>query len=83
MNYLYALPSYLPSLPSFPSLSLPQNIQKRFLAYVLKKTIGHLVKGGEVDPARLNTQIREGKVEIEGVELDEEVRRSRSLLCCE
>ncbi|CED82200.1 Cytoplasm to vacuole targeting protein [Phaffia rhodozyma] len=74
MNYLSSLPSYFSSfgLPSFPTLSLPQNIQKRLFAYLLNRSIGHLVKGGEVDPERLTAQVRQGKVEIEGLELDEE-----------
>lgn len=71
----FTLPSLptLPTsyLPSFPSL--PQNLQRRFLSYVLKKSFGHLVKDGALDPERIEAQVVTGHVEVKGVELDESV----------
>jgi autophagy-related protein 2 len=73
---MFALPSFfsLPfALPSLPSISLPANIQKRFLSYVLKKALGRFVKAGGLDVERIQAQVSEGWVEIEGLELDIEV----------
>jgi autophagy-related protein 2 len=79
-SYLASLTSIfggLPSLPSLPSLpgfpSLPQNIQRRFVSFVLKRSLGHLVKAGALDPERLEAQVGTGLIEIRGAELDEEV----------
>lgn len=69
---LHSLPTLPTSyLPSFPSL--PQNLQRRFLSYVLKKSLGHLVKDGALDPERIEAQVVTGHVEVKGVELDESV----------
>ena len=80
MNYLWSLFS-LPSLPALPTgylpslPSLPQNLQRRFLSFVLKRSLGHLVKAGALDPERLEAQVVTGHVEVKGVELDEDVSR--------
>lgn len=79
MSFLSSLSSYftLPSLPSLPSFpSLPQNIQRRFLSFLLKRSLGHLVKEGALDPERLEAQVGSGTVEIKGAELNEQVRPS-------
>jgi autophagy-related protein 2 len=75
LSSLFSLPS-LPALPTsyLPSLpSLPQNLQRRFLSFVLKRSLGHLVKAGALDPDRLEAQVVTGHVEVKGVELDEDV----------
>ena len=65
------------SLPSLPSISLPASIQRRFLSYVLKRALGRFVKAGGLDVDRIQAQLGEGWVEIEGLEVDTEVRVAR------
>ncbi|ORX39665.1 hypothetical protein BD324DRAFT_648300 [Kockovaella imperatae] len=71
---MVALPSFFSfpwSLPPLPPISLPANIQRRFLSYVLKRTLGRFVKPGGLDVDRIQAQMSEGWVEIEGLEIDE------------
>jgi autophagy-related protein 2 len=73
---MFSLPSFLSfpfSLPSLPSISLPENIQRRFLSYVLKRALGRFVKAGGLDVERIQAQISEGWVEIEGLEINTDV----------
>ncbi|WVF72370.1 hypothetical protein IAT40_007185 [Kwoniella sp. CBS 6097] len=71
---MFTLPSFLSSLPfslpSLPSISLPANIQRRFLSYILKRYLGGFVKHEALDADRIQAQISEGWVEIEGLEVD-------------
>lgn len=67
------LPFAFPTF-SFPSISLPAAIQSRFVAFVLQKSIGHLVKPGQLDSNQINAQIGSGYVEIKDVEVNEDVR---------
>lgn len=78
---MFAFPSYLSfpwslPLPSLPSISLPANIQRRFLSYILKRSLGKFVKAGGLDAERIQAQISEGRVEIEGLEIDVDVSGS-------
>ncbi|QRW18380.1 autophagy-related protein 2 [Rhizoctonia solani] len=57
-------------LPTF-GISLPANIQRRFLSFVLKYFLGHLVKPGQLDDHKIDAQIGSGRVEIKDVELDD------------
>ena len=73
---MFSLPAFLSfpfSLPTLPSISLPANIQRRFLSYVLKRALGRFVKAGGLDVERIQAQISEGWVEVEGLEIDTEV----------
>nr|ODN96840.1 hypothetical protein L204_03549 [Cryptococcus depauperatus CBS 7855] len=71
---MISLPSFLTnfsfSLPSLPSISLPDNIQRRFLSYVLKRTLGRFVAHQALDAERIQAQISEGRVELESLEAD-------------
>nr|XP_019013281.1 uncharacterized protein I206_01346 [Kwoniella pini CBS 10737]OCF52062.1 hypothetical protein I206_01346 [Kwoniella pini CBS 10737] len=71
---MFSLPAFLTTfpftLPSLPSVSLPANIQRRFLSYVLKRSLGRFVKGEALDAERIQAQLSEGWVEIEGLEVD-------------
>lgn len=58
----------------FPSLSIPAGVQRQFFAFVLQRTLGHLVKPGQLDSRQIDAQIGNGFVEIKHVELDEQVR---------
>jgi autophagy-related protein 2 len=74
---MFALPSFLSfplQLPSFPTISLPANIQRRFLSYVLKRALGRFIKSG-LDVDKIQGQISAGWVELEGLHVDEQVRR--------
>jgi len=68
------LPFQLPSL-SLPSFSVPAAIQRRFIAFVLQKSLGHLVKPGQLDGNKINAQLGSGYVEVKDVQLDEQVGR--------
>ncbi|KAJ1308011.1 hypothetical protein OPQ81_002082 [Rhizoctonia solani] len=57
-------------LPTF-GISLPANIQRRLLSFVLKYFLGHLVKPGQLDDHKIEAQIGSGRVEIKDVELDD------------
>ncbi|KAF8590435.1 hypothetical protein K439DRAFT_1657242 [Ramaria rubella] len=59
-----------PPWARFPSVSLPTTIQRRFLSFVLKRSLGHLVKPGQLDPAQIDAQIGSGFVQVNDVELD-------------
>ncbi|ORY21591.1 hypothetical protein BCR39DRAFT_553281 [Naematelia encephala] len=72
---MVALPSFFSfswTLPYIPTISLPANIQRRFLSYVLKRALGRFVKAGGLDVERIQAQISEGWVEIEGLEVNTE-----------
>ena len=73
---MFSLPTFLSfpfTLPSLPSISLPANIQRRFLSYVLKRALGRFIRAGGLDVERIQTQMSEGWVEVEGLELDNDV----------
>jgi autophagy-related protein 2 len=82
---MWSVPSFLSwpfSLPSLPSISLPANIQRRFLSYVLQRTLGRYVRAGGLDVERIQAQISEGWVEIEGLEVNTEVSGIHTCLSC-
>lgn len=69
-------PSFLSlpfTLPSLPSISLPANVQRRFLSFVLRRTLGRFVLPSGLDVERISAQVSEGRVELELLELDSRV----------
>ncbi|ESK94572.1 hypothetical protein Moror_7968, partial [Moniliophthora roreri MCA 2997] len=67
------LPSWLPSLPELPStnyFSLPSSIQGRFISFVLKRSLGHLLKPGQLDPHQIDSQVGSGYIQVNDLELD-------------
>jgi autophagy-related protein 2 len=62
-----------------PSFNPPVSIQRRFISFILKRTLGHLVKPGQLDVEQVDAQLGKGVVEINNVELDVEVRLFRLL----
>ena len=58
---------------SLPFGSLSTDLQRRFLSWVLKRSLGRFVRAGGLDVERIQSQIGQGKVEIEGLELDTDV----------
>ncbi|ODO11399.1 hypothetical protein I350_00178 [Cryptococcus amylolentus CBS 6273] len=71
---MFSLPSFITSipfaLPSLPSISLPANIQRRFLSYVLKRTLGRFVLHQALDAERIQAQVSAGQVELEELQVD-------------
>ncbi|KAG1753407.1 hypothetical protein EDB19DRAFT_1669210 [Suillus lakei] len=63
--------SWFPGLPSF-DFSLPSAIQRRFLSFVLKKSLGHLLKPGQLDLHQIDSQIGSGVVQVRDLELDDQ-----------
>lgn len=56
-----------------PSVAIPASIQSRFLSFALKRSIGHLVKPGQLDPHQIEAQLGSGFVEVKDVQLDQDV----------
>ncbi|KZT09510.1 uncharacterized protein LAESUDRAFT_756466 [Laetiporus sulphureus 93-53] len=63
--------SWLPSL-SIPSidLSLPTGIQRRFISFALKRSLGHFLQPGQLDVQQIDSQIGSGYVQIRDLELN-------------
>uniref|UniRef100_A0A8H7Y1H7 Autophagy-related protein 2 n=1 Tax=Psilocybe cubensis TaxID=181762 RepID=A0A8H7Y1H7_PSICU len=61
--------SWIPGLPSF-NFSIPSGIQGRFLSFVLKKALGHLLKPGQLDYHQIDSQIGSGYVQAINAYLD-------------
>lgn len=64
-------PSWL-SLPSV-DFSLPSGIQGRFISFILKRTLGHFLKPGQLDVQQIDSQIGSGYVQVRDLELDYDV----------
>ncbi|KAI0797999.1 hypothetical protein C8Q75DRAFT_709658 [Abortiporus biennis] len=64
-------PSWLPSLPSL-DFALPSSIQRRFISFGLRQTLGHFVKPGQLDIQQVDSQIGSGYVQIRDIELNNE-----------
>jgi autophagy-related protein 2 len=68
--------SFLPNLSfSLPSLSLPTSIQNKLVSYLLKRFLGSVIKGGEIDLEKVEMDLKNGRVEIRDVEVESEVWR--------
>jgi autophagy-related protein 2 len=59
---------------------LPSSIQRRFISFALKKSLGHLLRPGQLDVHQIDSQIGSGYVQVKNVELDNEVGLSTDLL---
>ena len=66
--------SWLPSLPSI-DFTLPSGIQRRFFSFVLKRSLGHLLKPGQLDGDQVDSQVGSGFVQVKDLELDNEVSK--------
>ncbi|OCB84207.1 hypothetical protein A7U60_g8883 [Sanghuangporus baumii] len=55
---------------SFPDLAPPLSIQRRFISFILKRSLGHLLKPGQLDVHQIDAQIGNGFVEVKDLELD-------------
>ncbi|KAI0748137.1 hypothetical protein C8Q80DRAFT_1120684 [Daedaleopsis nitida] len=63
--------SWLPSLPSI-DFTLPSSIQKRFISFALRQSLGHLLKPGQLDVQQVDSQIGSGYVQVRDLELNNE-----------
>ncbi|KAH7103957.1 hypothetical protein BKA62DRAFT_695150 [Auriculariales sp. MPI-PUGE-AT-0066] len=55
-----------------PTVAVPASIQSRFLSFALKRSIGHLVKPGQLDPQQIEAQLGNGFIEVKDIQLDED-----------
>lgn len=68
-------------LPGLPSISfVPASIQRRFISFVLKKSLGHLLKPGQLDINQIDSQIGSGYVQVNDLQLDSQVRVIREVV---
>ncbi|EIW60338.1 uncharacterized protein TRAVEDRAFT_63914 [Trametes versicolor FP-101664 SS1] len=63
--------SWLPALPTI-DFSLPSGIQKRFISFALRQSLGHLLKPGQLDVQQVDSQIGSGYVQVRDLELNDE-----------
>ncbi|GMK55469.1 hypothetical protein CspeluHIS016_0205250 [Cutaneotrichosporon spelunceum] len=65
-------PSFLtfPVSNLLPSISLPANIQRRLLSYVLKRALGRFFLASGFDVERIQTQLGEGRIDLERLEVN-------------
>ena len=66
--------SWIPNLPNV-NFGIP-GIQDRFVSFVLKRSLGHLLRPGQLDYRQIDSQIGSGYVQINDLELNPEVRLS-------
>ncbi|KAI0362114.1 hypothetical protein OH77DRAFT_20625 [Trametes cingulata] len=67
--------SWLPALPSL-DFSLPSGIQKRFISFALRQSLGHFLKPGQLDVQQVDSQIGSGYVQVRDLELNDEAINS-------
>ena len=71
------MPWYSSWIPDFPNINFGiPGIQGRFVSFVLRKTLGHFLKPGQLDSHQIDSQIGSGYVQINDLELSPEVRLS-------
>lgn len=61
------------TLPSLQNITPSLSIQRRFVSFILKRSLGHLLKPGQLDINQIDAQIGSGSVEIKDLLLDESV----------
>lgn len=70
----FAFPAWssipLPSIGSY----VPENIQKRLVSYLLQRTLGKFVKQDGLQLDGIEAAINQGRVKLEGLQIDTEVR---------
>ncbi|KZV69486.1 hypothetical protein PENSPDRAFT_481043 [Peniophora sp. CONT] len=62
-----------PSWPSFPNFdfALPSNLQRRFISFLLKRSLGPFLKPGQLDVEQIDSQIGSGYLQVKDLEIDE------------
>ncbi|KAF5377015.1 hypothetical protein D9757_007710 [Collybiopsis confluens] len=62
--------SWFPSLPTFNYLTIPSSVQRRFISFLLRRSLGHLLKPGQLDVQQIDSQIGSGFVQVNDLQLD-------------
>lgn len=78
-SYLQSNLSGWHQLPSLAAGALSSGLQRRVISYLLRRLLGHLVKGGELNLDQIEAAIGNGRVEIRNVDLNPDVSLSVSL----
>lgn len=66
--------SLLPNLPSLPLPSLPSNLQRRLLSFLLRRSLGRFVTGG-LDADAIDADLARGNVSVQRLQLASQVSR--------
>ncbi|KIJ69300.1 hypothetical protein HYDPIDRAFT_145192 [Hydnomerulius pinastri MD-312] len=61
--------SWFSGLPAF-DFAVPSGIQRRFFSFILKRTLGHFLKPGQLDLHQIDSQLGSGTVQVKDLELD-------------
>lgn len=61
------------TLSSLQNITPSLSIQRRFVSFILKRSLGHFLKPGQLDINQIDAQIGSGSVEIKDLLLDESV----------
>ncbi|KAF8447739.1 hypothetical protein L210DRAFT_3527080 [Boletus edulis BED1] len=61
--------SWFSGLPTF-DFAVPSNIQRRFFSFLLRRTLGHFLKPGQLDLHQIDSQLGSGTVQVKDLELD-------------
>ena len=56
----------------FPQI-LPASLQRKVVTYILRRTLGHLLKDGQIDERNIEAGIGAGRLEVRFVQLDADV----------
>ena len=69
------MPWWTPSWPSLPNFdfALPSNLQRRFISFLLKRSLGPFLKPGQLDVEQIDSQIGSGYLQVKELEIDENV----------
>ncbi|KAG9318675.1 hypothetical protein JVU11DRAFT_770 [Chiua virens] len=62
--------SWFSGLPTF-DFAVPSSIQRRFFSFLLRRTLGHFLKPGQLDLHQIDSQLGSGTVHVKDLELDE------------
>ncbi|KAG6376343.1 hypothetical protein JVT61DRAFT_2326 [Boletus reticuloceps] len=73
--------SWFSGLPTF-DFAVPSNIQRRFFSFLLRRTLGHFLKPGQLDLHQIDSQLGSGTVQVKDLELDGQASLFRLFYRC-
>lgn len=65
--------AYSTSAAAAAAGALPQTLQRRLVRFLIRRTLGHLLRGADVDLDAVDVQLGRGVVELRDLALDESV----------
>ncbi|VDB83052.1 unnamed protein product [Peniophora sp. CBMAI 1063] len=67
------MPWWTPTWPSFPTFdfALPSNLQRRFISFLLKRSLGPFLKPGQLDVEQIDSQLGSGYLQVKELEIDD------------